>query len=351
MRKEDAVAALRADLKAGRLRPSYLFYGEEEYLKRHYVREIVKLFESKFGPPEVVMFGEGFGKDAFADAVETMPLGAAGRVIVLQDVEIGLLPKADAAAVTELFKELPAEVVVILCYDDAYLAGGIDQRKKRESRLKELSKLCCAVEFPIQSRASLLGWAGRRLAAAKVTADDEALDYLLSLCDNKMTALAGELDKLAALCGGRESAHVTRADVESVAMPGSAADIYEIVSRMTQQDYEGALRRLDACRKNRESPVAVTAALGGAFCELLFAKAAADAGKDNVDALLADFKIRPSKRYFIRQYLRMAPRLDRAYPERAVRVLAQVDELQKSSAVDPWLLLEQGIEEIRAWKS
>ena len=72
MRKEDAVAALRADLKAGRLRPSYLFYGEEEYLKRHYVREIVKLFESKFGPPEVVMFGEGFGKDAFADAVETM---------------------------------------------------------------------------------------------------------------------------------------------------------------------------------------------------------------------------------------------------------------------------------------
>ena len=181
-----------------------------------------------------------------------------------------------------------------------------------------------------------------------MTADEEALDYLLSRCDNKMTALAGELEKLAVLCGAPGGGRVTRADVQSVAMPALAADIYEIVSCMTQRDYAGALRRLDACRKNRENPVAVTAALGTAFCELLFAKAAADAGKTDVEA---DFKIRPSKRYFIRQYLRAAPGMDRNYAQMAVRVLAEVDILQKSSAADPWLLLEQGMERIHAWKS
>ena len=144
---------------------------------------------------------------------------------------------------------------------------------------------------------------------------------------------------------------MTRADVQSVAMPALAADIYEIVSCMTQRDYAGALRRLDACRKNRENPVAVTAALGTAFCELLFSKAAADAGKTDVEAVLSDFKIRPSKRYFIRQYLRAAGGMDREYVQMAVRVLAEVDALQKSSAADPWLLLEQGMERIHTWKS
>ena len=111
-----------------------------------------------------------------------------------------------------------------------------------------------------------------------------------------------------------------------------------------------ALAKLDSCRKNREIPTVITAALGGAFCELLFAKTAADAGKTQVDALLSDFGIRPSKRYFIRQYLRDAPRIPRGYPEMAVKVLSEVDLLQKSSAADPWLLLEQGIERIRRWR-
>ena len=351
MKKEDAAAVLRRELKARHLQSAYLFYGEEEYLKRHYIREIVRLFESRFGAPDVMTLGEDFSRDAFEDAVETLTMGAAGRVIVLQGVEIALLQKADAVAVMELLEHLPQEVVVILSYDDAYLTGDFERKKKREARLRELSKHCYTVEFPIQSHASLMNWAGRRLAAAGVTADEEALDYLLSRCDNKMTALAGELEKLAVLCGGKGGGRVTRADVQSVAMPALAADIYEIVSCMTQRDYAGALRRLDACRKNRENPVAVTAALGTAFCELLFSKAAADAGKTDVEAVLSDFKIRPSKRYFIRQYLRAAGGMDREYVQMAVRVLAEVDALQKSSAADPWLLLEQGMERIHTWKS
>ena len=95
-------------------------------------------------------------------------MGASGRVIVLQGVEIALLQKADAAAVMELLERLPQEVVVIFTYDDAYLAGDFERKKKREARLRELSKCCYTVEFPVQSHASLMNWAGRRLAAAGV---------------------------------------------------------------------------------------------------------------------------------------------------------------------------------------
>ena len=196
-----------------------------------------------------------------------------------------------------------------------------------------------------------MNWAGRRLAAAGVTADEEALDYLLSRCDNKMTALAGELEKLAVLCGAPGGGRVTRADVQSVAMPALAADIYEIVSCMTQRDYAGALRRLDACRKNRENPVAVTAALGTAFLRAAVCQGRGRRWQNRRGGRAVRLQDRPSKRYFIRQYLRAAPGMDRNYAQMAVRVLAEVDILQKSSAADPWLLLEQGMERIHAWKS
>ena len=42
----------------------YLFYGEEEYLKRHYIGEIIGLFESRFGAPDVVTMGEDFSRGA-----------------------------------------------------------------------------------------------------------------------------------------------------------------------------------------------------------------------------------------------------------------------------------------------
>ena len=114
MKKEDAAAVLRRELKARHLQSAYLFYGEEEYLKRHYIREIVRLFESRFGAPDVMTLGEDFSRDAFEDAVETLPMGAAGRVIVLQGVEIALLQKADAVAVIERLEQQPQEGVVIL---------------------------------------------------------------------------------------------------------------------------------------------------------------------------------------------------------------------------------------------
>ncbi|MBQ6059252.1 MAG: DNA polymerase III subunit delta [Clostridia bacterium] len=348
MKKENNVAVLRRDLKAGILRSPYLFYGEEEYLKRHYIGEIRTLLQTRFGSHDTVSFREDFSADAFADAVETPPFSAGSRLILLEEVEPALLPKEDLAAFKALLGDLPDEVAVVICYGDDFLEGPIDRSKRREARIKELAKLCFSVEFPLQSPAALTNWAGRRLAAQGIVADQDALDYLLFLCDNRMTALIKELEKLAALCA--QTQRVTKANVAEIVMPSSESDMYEVVSCMTAHDYDKALTKLDACRKNREAPTAVTAALGGAFCELLFAKTAADAGKNEVDALLFAFRIRPSKRYFIRQYLRDAPRIPHGYPEMAVKVLSEVDILQKSSAADPWLLLEQGIERIRKWK-
>ncbi|MBQ3077640.1 MAG: DNA polymerase III subunit delta [Clostridia bacterium] len=347
MKKEDRVDLLRRDLKARRLQSCYLFYGEEEYLKHHYREEIHKLLTHLYGTIERISFADDFTADDFADAVETLPLTASGRLVTLRNIDPAALPKRDAGLVHELLNDLPEGVVVILWYDDTWLAGTSDQRKRREKRISDLAKTAFAVEFPLQSRSALTVWAERRLSAQGLRADEDALEYLLSMSDNKMTALAGELDKLILLCQARGLLLLTKQEVRELALPGSSADMYEIVTAVTAGDFDRALARLDACRRNNERPTAVTTALGNSFCELLYAKAAADAGHSSVDRVMKDFSIRPGKRYFIRQYLMGADRIDRSLPETAVRVLCRTDQLQKSSPADPWLLLEQAIEEIR----
>lgn len=349
--RRDDVTPLRRDLAAGRLSPCYLFYGEEDYLKRHYIDRVRQALEQAHGPAALTFLDEeSFSLDRFYDATENLSFGVSAALLVLREVEPAALPKEEREILLQQLADLPEGVAVVLLYGDRYLAGAPDQRRRRSQHIKDLSAQMRAVEFPLQSADALRDWMVRRLGASKLNIAGDAASLLLAQCDNRMVALATELHKLAALCESYGQRVVTREMVEAVALPGSEADIYEIVGCMTAQDYNGALRRLDRCRKNRESPVAVTAALGSAFCELLFVKAAYDAGQRKVDDILKRYGIKASKRYFIGRYLKDAPGLDRRYPARAVQVLAEVDRLQKSSAMDQWELLEQGIGRIRLWR-
>ena len=349
--KRDDVAPLRRDLKAGRLSPCYLFYGEEDYLKRHCIEQVREALERAYGPTALtVLDEEHFTLDRFADSTENLSFGTAAQLLLLREVEPLALPGEDREALLAMLADLPEGVVVIFSFDERYLDGTPDQRRRRSQYIKDLAAHMRVVEVPLQSGDALRDWMERRLGARGLSLAGDAAALLLAQCDNRMTVLATELDKLAALCESYGERVVTRRMVEDVALPGSRADIYDIVGCMTAQDYNGALRRLDRCRKNRESPVAVTAALGGAFCELLFVKVAYDRGERRTDNILKQYGIKASKRYFIGRYLRDAATLEAAFPAHAVKVLAEVDRLQKSSAMDDWELLEQGLARIQLWR-
>ncbi|NLT58317.1 MAG: hypothetical protein GXX99_05070 [Clostridiales bacterium] len=344
--KRDEVAQLRAELQAGDLWPAYLFHGEEGYLKAHYVGEVEKALEARFGPADrIVLEQERFALDRFFDATENLTFGCAARLVVLKGVEPEQLSKEDREAVMGRIGDLPEGVTVL--FVAAQPAADTPAARRKRVPARTVSPQLHTVEFPLQKPAALRPWMSRRLAAQGLAISAEVSDYLLGLCGHRMSRLAAELHKLAALCRSEGATEVQRRHVDDIALPENSADVYEIVGLMTARRYDEALKKLDRCKQNREDPVHIAVALGNAYAELLAVKAAYDAGQRNLDRMMADFKIRPTKRYFMNQYLRESAHMDIAGPMRAVSLLSELDRRLKQSAADPWELLEEALIRLR----
>lgn len=338
---------LKSDIGAKRIRPAYLFYGDEEYLKGYYLDRIEAVLQEMYGGcGRATLTGENFSAEGFLDATQNLGFGATAQLVVLRNIDLAALAGDDKALIEETLRELPEGVCVILLYDDRYLESGDYQAKKgRKERMLASCKAATPIEFPIQSEGELTKWLCRRMEAAGSSLSPEAAGYLLTVCDRRMSALIGEVEKLAAYAGGLS---VTKKDIGTVCLRSTEANIFDIVRFVMDGKRADALMRIDDCRKNGESYVAVTAALGAAFYELAAAKTAYDAGIRSADKVAADCGIKQSKIGFVREYLRKAPRIDAAKTAAAVITLSEVDAAQKSGGGDPWEVLERAVTEITA---
>jgi len=336
---------LKSELGAKRIRPAYLFYGDEEYLKGYYLDRIAAVLAEMYGDcGRVTLSDENFTAERFLDAVQNLGFGAAGELVVLRNIDLTALSSEDKELIEEAIREMPEGVCVVLLYDDRYLESGDYQaRRGRKERMLANCKAATPIEFPIQSEAELTKWLCRRMEAAGSTLPEGAAAHMLTVCDRRMSALIGEVEKLAAYAAGRP---VTKKDIDAVCLRSTEANIFDIVRFVMDGKGADALMRIDDCRKNGESYVAVTQALGAAFCELAAAKAAYDAGIRSPDKIAADCGIKASRTWIIRDYLRRAPRTDAAKTEAAVITLSEVDAAQKSSGGDPWEVLERAVAEI-----
>ena len=105
--------ALKQALRENRLERLYFFYGEEAFLRNHYLGQMKKqltdeLTES-FNYNKLTK--ETFDLRSFADAVESLPMMAEHTFVVVDDIDIFKLPEPDRAKLTEIFKIIYCKTV------------------------------------------------------------------------------------------------------------------------------------------------------------------------------------------------------------------------------------------------
>ena len=71
-----AIQRLKSDLAAGTVGTLYVFYGEEGYLKRHYLNQLKELCGGPFEAFNTVLLdGEQVNLQSLSDAVDSIPMG------------------------------------------------------------------------------------------------------------------------------------------------------------------------------------------------------------------------------------------------------------------------------------
>ena len=322
----DGLSVLKQDLKSGSYSRLYLFYGEEHYLRDHYLQQLKKKLLD--GPAEDFNYHrftqENMSLQAFADAVEAMPMMAEHSLVQVDDCDLSKLNESDRETMTAILSDIPDFCTIVFVFDtvDFKLDG-------RYKKLADAVNKGLKVEFVRQSQRELNTWIRRHFRSYEKEIDDRRCEYLTFVTGGSMTALSAEIGKIAAYA---QDLTITEQDINAVVIPVLDAEIYDLTDAVASGEYEKALMKLRTLLQMQEEPIYLLAAIGSGMRRLLYARACMSSGKgaDTLGELLKTATGRAQNNYGLQKAMTTARQVSDRFCERAVTLCMEADEKLKS---------------------
>lgn len=250
------LAKLKQDLKQGAVGNLYLFYGQEDYLRDHYLSQLQKkTVERGMESFNLRTFqGKELEAETLNDAVEAVPMMSERTLVVVWDWDL-FQTESRRERMLEMLSDLPEYLCLVFVYDT------MEFKPNGNTKLgKLLKEKAVAVEFQPQGQADLNQWMRRKLARDwDKDIDSATAEYLTFLCGGLMTNLAGELDKAGAYARGKA---VTKRDIDAVCDPVLDARVFQMTDALAAGRYDKAMELLSQLLRMGESAIFILAALG-----------------------------------------------------------------------------------------
>lgn len=319
-----ALQSLKKDLAAGNVGNLYVFYGEEGYLKRHYLNQLRDLCGGPFADFNIQQLeGEQLTAQALSDAVDSIPMGGEKKLVIVRDYKL-MQPSGELKELLpRLLAQLPEYVCLVFYFDTMEF-----KPDKRLSLWKLLETNGQVVEFARSSAASLIPWVKRHFFELGKNIDTAECEYLLFLCGASMENLLTEIAKIAA---GTAEEHIDRGDIDALASRVLEATVFELTDCIIEGQYSKGLLILRDLFDQKQEPVAILAAITKQLQRLYGAKLAAGGRRSESEvAQMLGFK----SAYPARRLLQSARRCSLDYLRWVQQACLETDLALKSNLPD-----------------
>ncbi len=330
-RDDTALQQLKAALKNKQPGRCYIFHGEEMFLLRHYLEQLKKLLVEDLTESfnYTRMNQETFQLQTFVDAVESFPMMAESTMVQVDEVDLFKLPEGERDKIGQVLADIPEYCTVVFTYET--VAWKPDKRIKK--LWEAIDSNASIVEFPKQDQRDLVAWVTRHFAARQKRIPPELCAYLIEITGGTMTALAGEISKIAAYSGAEQ---ICRADIDAVTEPVMDAVVFQMTDLLSQGNYGGALAKLQTLLKMQQEPIAILGAVGSHFRRLATARTLLDNGRQSGELM----KLCAIADYAARKTMDAARRFSPAFLKKAAELVLETDYRMKTSFDQPERLLE-----------
>lgn len=328
----NGVQELKMAIRNKQLQRLYFFHGEETFLLHHYLEQIRKLLLDEL--TESFNFhkltSETFDLREFADCVENLPMMSENTMVWVDEIDIFKMSEDDRDKIIDVISDIPEYCTVVFTY--------ITTPWKADKRIKKLweavSKYGTIVEFAKQDQRELVPWIQRHFASHKKKITNDLCLYLIEITGGTMTALAGEISKIAAYSGAD---NITRSDIDAVTEPVLDAIVFQMTDLLSEGDYGAALLKLRILLKMQQEPIAILGAVGSHFRRLSTAKTIADNGRSYSELMrLCDIR----SDYVARKTMSAAAKFHSDFYRKAAELVLETDSRMKTSYDDNERLLE-----------
>lgn len=251
-----SIDALKLDIKKRELRTLYLFYGQEEYLKKCYLDAMEKIL-LKDGFREfnrVVMEGRVDLRN-LADNCETLPVFSEKKLVIVKNS--GLFKagardakrgkgkpgkgKPDQDALLDCLQNVPQHICLVFYEEE------IDKRLKTVDIFKKNGLI---VEFAYLKPAELVNWVSREFKSRGKSIDFRTASFLVDSCEQGMNEILNEINKLALFIGERD--RVTEEDIEKVCTKSVKSRIFDLTDAISEKRSTQAMRILNELMMMKE---------------------------------------------------------------------------------------------------
>ncbi len=324
------VQRLKKDLAAGELANLYIFYGEEGYLKRHYLNQIKELCGGPFEAfNTVTLDGEQVTVQALTDAVDSIPMGSEKKLVIIRDYKL-MQPTGDLKDfLPRLLSSLPEYICLIFYFDSLEF-----KPDKRLNLWKIVESHGQVIEFAQSTAASLIPWVKRHFYEQGKLIETAECEYLLFLCGASMENLLTEISKIAA---GTPGERIDRGDIDALGSRVLEATVFELTDSILERQYSKGLLILRDLFDMKQEPVAILAAITKQMQRLYGAKLAYAKGKgENEIAQLLGFR----SAYPAKRLIQSARRCSLSFLRWSQKLCLETDLALKSNLPDPQRSLE-----------
>ncbi len=252
---------LKKDFKEG-LKPIYVFFGEEGYLRRYYTEKLKELVVTG----ELLDFnyhvfeGKDFDREALFTTLLSIPFGSKGIFVVVKDLYSSAMKGDFLVKIEEAMGETAENTTLLFLYEDQTYSFPSGTEEKKLSQI--VQKYGRVVEFQSPGDLNLMDWVRRRAKAGGKTISQDTVKYLLSYCDRSMDNLANEIEKLSLGVKGEE---IQIKDIDAFCVRDPDAKGYRLADLYLKNDIESFSRELSDLIAERNEPLMLLAAFSKAI--------------------------------------------------------------------------------------
>ena len=319
----------RQELK--RLKGGYLFFGNEDYLKYSYSKEVKKLtLDGSFDEfNHIIIYGEDYSPSALLDAMATMPMMADKKLVEVRGVDFKAFKKDDWNELDDVLshiEEYDHTILIIRADVSCFDSGRLPSRPSEMYKI--LTKHLKPVELNFPSASRLRTWIQRHFTQGKIEIDPELCDYLVEICGHNMWSLSNEIGKLCAYAPRNSLGSVSRESIDAVCCKTVEYDDFQLTNMLLDGPKSAVFETLKRQRLNHEPPNLILYSVIRMYTEMYAVMRQSKMGMSK-DRIAASLKIHEFK---VGKYLNRISKMSPQRIERSLELCREADISSKSAS-------------------
>jgi len=327
--------SLKDNLKLNKLSNLYYFYGKEVFLVKHYTDNVRQKFAPDLDEFNLVKFTGLSDFDSLEEAIETLPVFAEKKVVIINDLNAEKLDADTLDRITALLADIPEYCAVIISIT-GFEPGKNAKTKKLLACIETHGVIC---DFEPLSKAKAAEQIIKKASRSGCIISRSDAEYLYDLTLGSLTLIGAEVEKLASYAG--KGGTITKEAIDFLTPRLTETSVYELASALTAKRANTAFRILDDLMAQNVQAVVILGSLSGAFVDFYRARLGKDYRQQSAK-VAADFNY-PKNRAWL---MGKVPSADISYIKKCISLLYRADIKLKSTTLNDRTVIEKTMTEI-----